>query len=248
MKSSRVRNSSYNVATPGRLLDSAEQLFATRHYETVTLREIAEATQASVGQIVYHFGQKDELIRAVILRRAGVLTEERLQLLDGYEKLIGLQNVEVEPLVRAYLDPYFQRLMGDDSGWRHYAQFIGRNVWDEKISPVLSEAYNRSAKRYIAALRRARPVLTEADSLRAFQFLVATIYGATTNDSRINSLSSNSDNLANDVQGHLNALVPFVTGGIERLAEVRETANQEQRLSMRQDINTSTHQDRRKYP
>jgi AcrR family transcriptional regulator len=228
MKSSKSSKSGYNVATPGRLLDAAEQLFATRHYETVTLREIAEMTQSSVGQIVYHFGQKDALIREVILRRAGVLTEERLQLLDGYEKLVGPQNVAVEPLVRAYIDPYFQRLMGDHSGWRAYAQFIGRNVWDEKISPILSEAYNRSAKRFIAALQQALPVLTEADSLRAFQYLVVTIYGATTSDLRSKSLSNN-DDLVDDMQGYVNSLIPFVTGGIERLAKVREAANQEQR-------------------
>lgn len=212
-----ARASGYNVATPGRLLDAAETLFATRSHETVTLREIAEAAGANVGQIVYHFGQKDELIREVVIRRAGILTEERIQLLDSYEQLVGAANVQLEPLIRAFITPYFKRLLGSDPGWRCYAQFIGRNVWNSTVNPAFAEGFNPAARRYLQALRRALPTLSEADSLRAFQFMLAGIYGSTTNDTRINSLSRG-DELARDYEGYQNALIPFVVGGIERLA------------------------------
>lgn len=209
------------MATPGKLLDAAERLFGQRHYEAVTLREIAREAGSNIGQIVYHFGQKDALLREVILRRAGELTAERIRLLDSYERLVGEHGVQVEPLVRAFVDPYFARLESNDEGWRSYALFIGRSVWDGKLTPIFTEAFNSAAVRYLAALRRARPELTEGDAVRAFQFMLAAIYGSTTNDTRISSLSGNTA-MAQDYSGYRSVLIPFVVGGIERLAKQRE--------------------------
>ncbi len=228
MTETKTRPGRYKVATPGRILDAAEALFATRSYETVTLREIAQKAEGNVGQIMYHFGQKDEMIREVVMRRAGILTEERILLLDAYEGLVGADNVELEPLVRAFITPYFKRLLGSDQAWRNYAQFIGRSVWDQKISPALAEGFNPAAERYLKAFSRAMPGLAEVDTMRAFQFMLAGIYGSTTNDTRINSLSGD-DRLAQDFDGYQSALIPFVVGGIRhmavQLAAAKETQN-----------------------
>lgn len=219
------RRAGYNVATPGRLMDAAERLFAERSYETVALREIATAAGVSAGQIVYHFGQKEDLIRAVILRRAGILTEERLRLLDAYETLVGPDRVEIEPLVRAFVSPYFDRLTSADAGWSRYAQFIGRSVWDSRLSTVFSEAFNRAALRYVDAFRRALPGLSPENALRAFQFMLAAIYGATTRDARINSLAGEAG-LESDYDGYKAALVPFIAAGVARLADASGAAPQ----------------------
>ncbi|MCV2882990.1 TetR/AcrR family transcriptional regulator [Actibacterium sp. XHP0104] len=220
---SAKRAGSYNVATRGNLLDAAEHLFAERGYEAVTLKEIAEVASANVGQIVYHFGQKDELIKEVVLRRAGLISDERLQLLDSYERLVGLNKVELEPVVRAFLDPYFAKLKSDDPGWRCYALFIGRNVWDAKLSQAISEGFNPTAHRYIEAIRRAVPTLTKVDGARAFQFLLAGLYGSTTNDSRINGLLGD-DSLSADYDGYQEILIPYVVGGIKSIGDMRAAA------------------------
>jgi len=223
MSNNKTRTGRYKVTTPGRILDAAEALFATRNYETVTLGEIAQKADVNIGQIMYHFGQKDELIREVVMRRAGILTDERIQLLNSYEALVGAENVKLEPLVRAFVTPYFKRLLGKDQAWRNYAQFTGRSVWDQKVSPALAEGFNPAAERYLKAFRRAMPGLSEVDSMRAFQFMLAGIYGSTTNDTRINSLSGDTG-LAQDFEGYQAALIPFVVGGIERMAAQLATA------------------------
>lgn len=217
------RAGSYNVATRGNILDAAERLFAVRGYEVVTLKEIADAAEANVGQISYHFGQKDELINEVILRRAGVISKERIQLLESYERLVGTDRCELEPVIRAFLDPYFAKLKSDDAGWRCYALFIGRNVWDSKLAAAITEGYNPTAHRYIAAIRRAVPALTEVDGVRAFQFLLAGLYGSTTNDSRINGLLGD-EGLDTDYDGYQQILIPYVVGGIRSIGAMREAA------------------------
>lgn len=217
------RASSYKVATRGLLLDAAERLFAERGIDPVTLKEIARDAGGNVGQIVYHFGQKEELVRDVILRRAGVISADRLQLLESYERLIGGDKVTLEPVVRAFLEPYFQRLESDDPGWRCYALFIGRNVWDARLAAVISEAFNPTAKRFIAAIRVAEPALTEADGARAFQFLLSGLYGSTTNDARFGSLVGD-DGTLSDYAPYRQVLVPFVVGGIRAIGAMREAS------------------------
>ena len=223
MATNAKRANSYNVATRGKLVDAAEQLFAERSYESVTLKEIEAVAEANVGQIVYHFGQKEELIKEVILRRAGLISAERLQLLDAYERLVGPDNVALEPLVRAFIDPYLAKLKSEEPGWRNWALFIGRNVWDQSLSEVISQGFNPAASRYITAFRRALPALTQVDGARAFQLLLAGIYGSTTNDSRINSLIGDG-NLSRDYDGYQEVLIPFVVGGIQSISDMRERA------------------------
>lgn len=222
MSNSGKRASSYNVATRGLLLDAAERLFAERGIDSVTLKEIAQESGGNVGQIVYHFGQKEELVRDVVLRRAGVISADRMQLLESYERLVGQENIALEPVVRAFLEPYFERLESDDPGWRCYALFIGRNVWDARLAAVISDAFNPTAKRFIAAIRTAEPSLTEADAARAFQFLLSGLYGSTTNDSRFNSLVDDASETT-DYDRYRQVLVPYVVGGIRAIGELRQT-------------------------
>lgn len=182
----RVR--AYNIQTPDRILDAAERLFAARNYQTVTLREIAHEAEANVGQIVYHFGKKETLVSETIRRRAGELNAERLALLAQYEALVGPGNVEIEPLVRAILMPYFQRLEAGDVQWQCFATFVGRSVWDGQLSAWMSESFDEVAKLYIAAFRRALPGLGPADAVRGFHFLMALMHAAAVRDARIEGL------------------------------------------------------------
>jgi AcrR family transcriptional regulator len=52
------------------ILDSAEQVFARAGYHEASLREIAELAEFSVGTVYGLFTGKDEIYRAVMLRRA----------------------------------------------------------------------------------------------------------------------------------------------------------------------------------
>jgi len=52
--------------TRERLLRAAEQLFATRGFKDVTVREICRAARANVAAINYHFGDKMGLYREVL--------------------------------------------------------------------------------------------------------------------------------------------------------------------------------------
>lgn len=58
----------YNVATPGRILDAAERLFAERGYSAVALKDVVRAARVNGAAVNYHFGDKRNLYRKVIER------------------------------------------------------------------------------------------------------------------------------------------------------------------------------------
>jgi len=76
-------------ATRERLLDVAEQLFARRGLDAVSVRDITQGAGASLGAITYHFGTMRKLIVAVFDRRMAPVMRQRLEALDAIEKVAG---------------------------------------------------------------------------------------------------------------------------------------------------------------
>lgn len=217
MPQTAARARAYNIETPDRLLDAAERLFAERNYQTVTLKEIAAEAEANVGQIAYHFGKKETLVRETIQRRAGELNRERIALLEQYEELVGQHNVEVEPLVRALILPYYNRLDGEDAQWRHFATFVGRSVWDGTLSRYMSESFDDVAKLYIAAFMRAMPGLEHGDAIRGFHFLMAVMHAATVRDARVEGLLGAAGSNVSWA-AYKDIVVPFISAGLKEMA------------------------------
>ena len=213
----------YNTGTPDLLLDAAEYLFSHTDYEATTLADIAREAKANVGQIVYHFGTKDELLRACILRRAVTLSDKRRKLLESYQQLVGPQGMQIEPLIRAYMDPFFELVLGDDERGRNYASLLARYVWRENATEIIAEGFNEAAKLYLESFRKALPGLDEDAVVRGFQFMLGAIYSSVTGDKRIELLTDGASK-ARDYQAFYNLLVPFVAAGFTRMAETNQTA------------------------
>src|SRR5690242_8727288 len=55
--------------TRDRILDLAEDMFAESGIDKVSLRAVTAAAGVNVSAIHYHFGSKDELLRAIFIRR-----------------------------------------------------------------------------------------------------------------------------------------------------------------------------------
>jgi len=205
------------------LLDAAEYLFSKMDFESTTLADIARQAGANVGQIVYHFGTKEELLRACILRRAKILSEQRKKLLQNYQQLVGRQGMQIEPLIRAFMDPFFELVLGDDDRGRNYARLLTRFVWRENATEILAEGFDEVAKLYLESFRQALPGLKEDGIVRGFQFMLGAIYSSVTGDKRIEYLTDGSSR-ARDYQAYYDLLVPFVAAGFTRLAEQSDSA------------------------
>jgi AcrR family transcriptional regulator len=72
-------------STPTRdlLLDAAARLYAERGMDNVSLAEIVRAAhQRNASAVQYHFGSRDEVLRALLARHVPVIADRRHQLLE----------------------------------------------------------------------------------------------------------------------------------------------------------------------
>lgn len=202
------------------ILDAAELLFSQHSYVDVTFRHIAEQAKVHVSQIVYHFKNKELLLRAVVNRRAGELNEERLRILEAYEQVVGSENMQLEAVIRAFLDPYLKKRIRGDDGWKNYGALVAKIMWDPLLSSTMSEAYDPVAKRYIAALKASTPTLGDKEAHRGFQFLLACMISAGASNSRVRGLSDGRYS-GTDVESIYEVIVPFVVGGFRAIDKAK---------------------------
>jgi len=203
--------------TKNLILDASESLFSKNSYVNVTFRQIADLAGVHISQITYHFQNKDMLLKQVVDRRSAELNKDRMNILRSYRRVVGEDNMEIEPLIRAFLDPYFERLINDEDGtWRNFGALIGRIVWDPQVLPTLNEAYNDVAKHYLEALTKAAPDIDEEHIHRAFQFVLAAMYSAGADNRRIDTISDGKFS-SNDFDRIYELIIPFLTGGFEAI-------------------------------
>jgi TetR/AcrR family transcriptional regulator len=65
------------------ILDAAEQVFARNGFHDASLREIAELAEFSVGAVYSFFEGKDDIYRAIFLRRAAAFMPEMQEVLGS---------------------------------------------------------------------------------------------------------------------------------------------------------------------
>lgn len=126
------------ASTKERLLAAAERLFAEYGIAAVSSRQIAlAASQRNQSAIHYHFGTKDDLIRALLDRRVSEINEHRRAMLAELGRS-GKGN-DLRAWISAIAVPLAERIERDASGG-YYVRFLAhlfadrrrRDLWLER--------------------------------------------------------------------------------------------------------------------
>lgn len=156
-------------ATRERILDAAERLFAEHGFAGTSHRQITAEAGVNLAAVNYHFGSKDELFLAAVLRRLEPVNRRRLEMLEEAEaksdppRLEEVARAFAEPVVRAGAEEGEDEVLG-----RLMARAVGEpGGWAEKILPV---AFGAVAARFIGALERALPGVKRQDLLWGLVF------------------------------------------------------------------------------
>ncbi len=113
------------LATRQHLLAAAGEVFADLGYRTATVREICERAGANIAAVNYHFGDKEQLYRAV-------LQETYQTAIKKYPADYGLQpNATAEERLRAFVRSLLLRIFSDGPSARH-----GKLMAREMVDPT----------------------------------------------------------------------------------------------------------------
>lgn len=115
------------------ILDAAERLFAEHGITTVSNRTIADAAgQGNTAVVGYHFGSKQDLVRAIAARHSAALEDARARLVDTVAS-----SRRVRDWVGCLIHPQAEHLarLGSPS-W--YARFAAQVATDPALHQVVT--------------------------------------------------------------------------------------------------------------
>ena len=206
-------------ATRERILNAAEELFAQHGFDGVTVRQIMRKAGADVALAYYHFKSKRDLFDAVLLRHAEVLNEIRLRALEEVEARHTDDQPSVEEIIAAFTNPLLQLLVEDHEKWKHYFALIAQiNNSPEWGGELMTRFFDPLVKRFLEALRRAKPEWSEAEIYWSYHFLSGALTLTFAETGRIDNLSGGLCR-STDMEAISERMPRFVAAGFRALAE-----------------------------
>ncbi len=159
--------------TKDRILDAAEHLFAENGIAATSLRAVMKEAGANMAAIHYHFGSRAGLLEALMARRAEPVNRRRLELLDELERRHPTGPIPAEEIVHAFCGPAFE--MVQDPAHRHVSKLMGRIVMEASEPEAMARVFGVTVRRFVTAVRRAAPHLSEDEARIRLHFMVGTL-------------------------------------------------------------------------
>jgi AcrR family transcriptional regulator len=210
---SGVAQNRQGAATRQRLVKTAEKLFASQGVDAVSVRAVNAAAGLGAASVHYHFGSKDDLLRAV-------LTDMGAAVRDEIQANVDAMSADPTPptaaaLVRAVTDPYLKLLLQQRVRGMRWVKIIAQI--SQEGHPMLLDAERGLPDDLFDQVRRAFP-RSDPDRLeRRWAMSIMTFIQAL---SRADEWSRDRRGLTPpDLELFYADLVRFVVGGVSTLLE-----------------------------
>ncbi|WP_293850556.1 TetR/AcrR family transcriptional regulator [Steroidobacter sp.] len=201
-----------------RILDAAEDHFSRHGFWGVTVREVAQEAKVDTALLHYYFKTKRGLFDAVFERRAEIINKDRSDAIDAYVREAG-NDVTVEGVINAFLQPILQRAATGDQRWHNYfaliAQVNNTPAWGGE---TMGRAFDNVIHHLIDALRKAMPGVSEQELYWSYHFLSGALTLTLSQTGRIDRLSEGLCK-SSDFQAIGERMAPFIASGFERLCK-----------------------------
>jgi AcrR family transcriptional regulator len=171
-----------------RILHAAEKLFAVDGYDAVSFRDLTNAAGVSLSAIHYHFGSKQAVLSEIFARRAALLTNRRLELLDAAHRYGG-QRPSLESILDAFLRPAFEVTRGDRNDLFNKLRARVSLEPGATTRKIVSRAFDDNDLRFIEELKAALPNLSYEEVHWRFHFLVGAMLYTMSDSGQLEGLS-----------------------------------------------------------
>ena len=204
------------AATKERILDAAEALFMEHGFEGTSLRVITPAADVNLASAHYHFGSKEDLFEAVLRRRLDPMNQERVRLLDEYERATGADPVRCERILEALFVPALKLARDPQRGGANFLRLLGRAYADPSpfIRRFLSDQYALMIARFKAAFGRALPQLPRRELSWRLHFIMGALSYTLAGTDALKIIAELTPNETDNDEILLRRLAPFLLAGL----------------------------------
>jgi AcrR family transcriptional regulator len=175
-----------------RLLDAAEQLFAEKGFEMVSVRDVTQLAKANVAAVNYHFGSRDGLISLVVSRYITPVNQERLARLDGLERKWSGKAVPLEEIIDAFVRPVAGIVRKSELSERLFCKLVGRifALQGDGLPMVVEEQMKDLINRFTRAFSKTLTTVSQEELIWRMHFLVGSIIHMLLNQEMLHRLSN----------------------------------------------------------
>ncbi|HIK14187.1 MAG TPA: TetR family transcriptional regulator [Leptolyngbyaceae cyanobacterium M33_DOE_097] len=160
--------------TKEQIISVAERLFAERGFAGTTLRSVVSEAGVNLAAVHYHFGSKEELFRAVVVRLARPIVERELTLLEELRQEHEVPSIEA--ILTALLKPNLEILAQDKETLVIRAQFMGRcRTEPEPIQSIAAKEFAASTEAFLDMLQRVLPEQSRSQLYWKFDLVIAAL-------------------------------------------------------------------------
>lgn len=218
--SASTNSTSTRGAAPEAILDAAEVVFGNAGFHGATTRAISDLAQTNSALIHYYFGSKDALYQAVVARRATVINDERMALLDA---LHAQGQPSLEQLLDALMRPTIALGRDPERGGIHFSKLLALGVADsnERTQEMTKRHYDTIALRFIDEFQSALPGLDRAAAARSYLNASGIAISLMVPNSRADTLSNGTLD-EDDLEQTLEYAIRFIAAGTRALAAPTE--------------------------
>lgn len=198
-----------------RLLDAAEQLFAERGFESVSVRDVTQLAKANVAAINYHFGSRDGLIGLVVTRYISPVNEERLARLETLEKKWSGKAVPIEEIIDAFVRPLAGFVRKSELSERLFCKLMGRifSLQGDGLPPTVEEQMRGLSDRFMRALSKSLPTVSAEDLSWRTHFVVGGVIHMLLNQEMLHRLTNGASGTPT-MEATLSRFIRFAAAGL----------------------------------
>ena len=145
------------MSTKSKILDAAEELFATKGFNGTSLREITSRAEVNLAAVNYHFGSKKELIKAVMSRYMNELSPN---LEAALLKVVKQEKPTLHQVFTAFVQPLLSLSEFRNNGTSIFLQLLGRGYTDSQgfLRWFLTTQYPNVIDYFVQAVQKRIPI------------------------------------------------------------------------------------------
>lgn len=157
-----------------KLFDAAEQLFADRGFEAVSVRDITQIAKANVAAVNYHFGSRESLVTLVMTRYLTPVNEERLVRLDSLERKWTGKILPLEEVIDAFVRPLVSQVRKSELSEQLFYKLMGRifSQQGDGLPELIEDQLRRVIDRFTRAFGKTLPTVAPEDLSWRIHFMM----------------------------------------------------------------------------
>ena len=154
--------------TKEKILETAERLIGEQGYAATSLRHIIAQAGVNLAAVHYHFGSKEDLLDAVVARKAAPVNDARIAWLERVEAEAGNGPLEVEKVLESFFLPTVEVAIRNPG----FVRLMGQMLAEGMMPRIVEKHFQATGLRFVGALRRAVPELPQEELMWRIHFMV----------------------------------------------------------------------------